>query len=542
MVWKLAVTVLLLGLGIAYMSGLFRSPPDPPEVGDGWWGRGDKPKKEEDTSVKRFNIRFPDADLADLKERLRRTRWFESVEGTKFHFGIKPEYMKKIVDYWLNKYDWRKKEQELNQYQSYKTKIEGIDIHFVRAVPRLKVGQKAKPILMVHGWPSSFYEFYKIIPMLIDPTRHGGTEDDIFEVIVPSLPGYGFSEAAHKQGMGRFQSTARWRKKEQELNQYQSYKTKIEGIDIHFVRAVPRLNVGQKAKPILMVHGWPSSFYEFYKIIPMLIDPTRHGGTEDDIFEVIVPSLPGYGFSEAAHKQGFDSYYVQGGDWGAKVTDQMAGMFPNHVRGIHVNMILVQPPVSQIILGSLFPSLVLENKGYARSLPSWESLKFWLMETGYLHIQATKPDTVGHALTDSPVGLAAYIIEKFSSWTNYDWLDLDDGGLDAYWSKDDLLTNVMIYWVSECITSSMRLYKENLPVSRSLSNFLNTVPAGLADLPNDLSRAQKNWATQHYTDIVSYTTYSTGGHFAAFEVPDQLAKDLRQFVQKVEQRLLNNLT
>ncbi|XP_022088767.1 epoxide hydrolase 1-like [Acanthaster planci] len=451
--WKLAAIVLLLGLGIAYMSGLFSSPPDPPEIGDGWWGRGDKPKKEENTSVNRFNIHFPDADLANLKERLRVTRWFESVEGTKFHFGIKPEYMKKIADYWLNKYDWRKKEQELNQYQSYKTKIEGIDIHFVRAVPRLKVGQKAKPILMVHGWPGSFYEFYKIIPMLIDPTRHGGTEDDIFEVIVPSLPGYGFSEAAHKQGLN--------------------------------ARAAGRI---------------------FHKLMTRL---------------------------------GFDSYYVQGGDWGAMVTDQMAGMFPSHVRGIHVNMIVTQPPVSQMILGSLFPSLVLESEGYARSLPSWEYLKFWLKETGYAHIQGTKPDTVGHALTDSPVGLAAYIIEKFSSWTNYAWLDFDDGGLDAHWSKDDLLTNVMIYWVSGCITSSMRLYKETIQFSGSLSKFLNTVPAGLADLPNELTRAQKNWASQHYTDIVSYMTYPTGGHFAAFEVPDLLAKDLRQFVQKVEHRLLN---
>ncbi|XP_038051903.1 epoxide hydrolase 1-like [Patiria miniata] len=452
MVWKLAATVLLIGLGIAYMNGLFSSPPGPPEVGDGWWGRGDKPEKEEDKSVKRFNIHFPNKDLADLKDRLNKTRWFEGVEDTKFHYGIRPEYMRKTVDYWLNKYDWRKMEKELNQYQSHKTKIEGIDIHFVRAVPRLKVGQKAKPIIMVHGWPGSFYEFYKIIPMLTDPTRHGGNEDDVFEVIVPSLPGYGFSEAAHKQGMN----------------------AKVAG----------RI---------------------FHKLMTRL---------------------------------GFDSYYVQGGDWGSMVVDQMSGMFPSHVRGVHVNMISVQPSVSQMILGAVFPSLVLEDEGYARSLPSWQSLKFGLIELGYLHLQATKPDTVGHALTDSPVGLAAYIIEKFSAWTNYDWIDLDDGGLDAHWSKDDLLTNVMIYWVSGSITSSMRIYKETVPIAHSMAKFLNTVPAGLADLPHELSRCQKNWASSHYTDIVSYTTYPAGGHFAAFEVPELLAKDLRQFTQKVEQRLL----
>ncbi|XP_038051900.1 epoxide hydrolase 1-like [Patiria miniata] len=452
--WKIAATVLLLGLCIAYMSGLFSSPPEPPEVGDGWWGRGVKPEKEEDKSVKKFNIHFPDKDLADLKERLRKTRWFESVEDTKFNYGMKPEHMKPIVDYWLNKYDWRKKEKELNQYQSFKTKIEGIDIHFVRVVPRLKPGQKAKPIMMVHGWPSSFYDFYQIIPMLTDPTRHGGNEDDIFEVILPSLPGYGFSEAAHKPGLD-----------------------------------------SRDAGRIL------------HKLMTRL---------------------------------GFDSYYVQGGDFGAAVVDQMSGIVPSHVRGVHMNMIPIPPPVSQMILGILFPSLVLEDEAYGRIIPTWASIKGYLRETGYLHIQATKPDTIGHALTDSPVGLAAYILEKYYCSSHFDRLDVDDRELSAHWSTswDYLLTNVMIYWVSGSMTSSMRFYKETMPKTLELANFLNTVPAGLADPPREFCRCQKNWASTHFTDIVSYTTYSAGGHFVALEVPELLAKDLRQFTQKVEQRLV----
>ncbi|XP_033640495.1 epoxide hydrolase 1-like isoform X1 [Asterias rubens] len=449
--WKLAVSVLLIGVLAAYMSGIFSSPPSPPEIGDGWWGRGERPTTKEDTSIRKFKINVTDEDMDDLKDRLRKTRWFESVEETKFHFGIKPEYMKSIQEYWLNEYDWRKQEKVLNKYPQFKTNIEGIDIHFVRATPsKLKPGQKAKPILMVHGWPGSFYEFSKIIPMLIDPTNHGGTDADVFEVICPSLPGYGFSEAAHKKGLN--------------------------------------------AKEIGRI---------FHKLMTRLE---------------------------------FDNYYIQGGDWGGLIVDLMAGMFPSHIRGMHSNFITVQPSLSQMILVKIFPSIVLDDEAYARALPSFENLGFWLQETGYLHIQATKPDTVGHALTDSPVGLAAYIIEKFSVWTNYDWIDLDDGGLDGYWSKDDLLNNVMIYWVSGCITSSLRLYKETISKSFELANFINTVPVGLADVPNELGRCQRNWAATHYTDIVSYKTYVRGGHFAALEVPELLAEDIRQFVQQVEIR------
>ncbi len=448
--WKLAISVLLIGVLVAYMSGIFTSPPGPPEIGDGWWGRGERPKTKEDTSIRKFKINVSDEEVDDLKDRLRKTRLFESVEGTKFHFGIKPEYMKSIQEYWLNEYDWRKQEKLLNRYPQFKTNIEGIDIHFVRATPtQLKPGQKAKPILMVHGWPGSFYEFYKIIPMLIDPSNHGGTDADVFEVICPSLPGYGFSEASHKQGLN--------------------------------VRDVGRI---------------------FHKLMTRL---------------------------------GFESYYVQGGDWGSMVVDQMAGMFPKHVRGMHSNFITQTAPWSQVILGKLVPSLVLDNKSYGKYLPSWDRIVFGLKEFGYLHLHATKPDTLGHALTDSPVGLAAYIIEKFSSWTNYDWIDLDDGGLDGYWSKDDLLNNVMIYWWSGCITSSIRLYKETIPRLSELKKFINTVPTGLADLPHDLTRSQRNWAAHHYTNIISYRTYPTGGHFAAFEVPEMLADDVRHFVQKVEE-------
>ncbi|XP_033640540.1 epoxide hydrolase 1-like [Asterias rubens] len=449
-----AVGVLSAGVLIVYLSGAFRRSSGPPRnivpVLDGWWGRGKKPEEEEHAAIREFKLEISAEELEDLNDRLRKARWFESVEETKFHFGIKPEYMKSIQEYWLNEYDWRKQEKRLNKYPQFKTNIEGIDIHFVRATPsKLKPGQRAKPIMMVHGWPGSFYEFFKIIPMLIDPTNHGGTDADVFEVICPSLPGYGFSEAAHKQGLN--------------------------------VREIGRI---------------------FHKLMLRL---------------------------------GFESYYLQGGDWGSMVIDQTAGMFPKHVRGMHSNFTSQLAPLSQVVLGKLVPSLVLDDESYGKFLPSWSRIVFGLKEFGYLHLNATKPDTIGHALTDSPVGLAAYIIEKFSVWTNYGWIDLDDGGLDGYWSKDDLLNNVMIYWVSGCITSSLRLYKETIPKSSELKKFINTVPTGLADLPNDLNRSQRNWAARHFSNIITYRTYPTGGHFAALEVPELLAEDVRNFVQKVEE-------
>lgn len=446
--WKLALVFLTVSIG----TGVYIAWPheaQPPPLGDGWWGKGDKKDIKADESIRKFEINFHDDQLEDLKLRLRNTRYFDGIEGVHFNYGIRPDYMRTVVEYWLNKYDWRQQEKILNEYNHYKTNIEGIDIHYVRIKPDLKPGQKAIPLLMIHGWPGSFYEFYKIIPMMND-AKYGGDQSEVYELIIPSIPGYGFSEAAHRPGLN-----------------------------------------------------------------------TRAAGR---IFDKMMVRL------------GFNKYYLQGGDWGGAIVDNMAVQIPEHVLGVHTNL-----PVTdrggmwslQIFIGSYFPSLILPPVDHSKVWPFMDTFYYLLQESGYFHLQATKPDTVGHALNDSPVGLAAYILEKFSTWTNRTWRELDDGGLHN-WDMDELLNNVMIYWLNGAITSSMRFYKENILLFSDTDRAPIKVPSGIADCPEELSRTPEPWTRGHFHDLVQYTTMPHCGHFAVFEVPELMARDIREFLHKVE--------
>ncbi|XP_071478170.1 epoxide hydrolase 1-like [Diadema antillarum] len=456
--WKTPIVILILAVVCGYLISFVLFPSlltEPPDVGSGWWGRGlpEVAGKEQDTSVRPFRINVSDEVLADLKERLEKTRFVDRLEDSAFHYGFNSDFMKQVQRYWLEKYSWRDAERTLNQYDQFLTNIEGIDVHFLHVKPKLKPGQKAKPLIIVHGWPGSVYEFYKILPMLTDPLSHGGTADDIFEVICPSIPGYGFSEAPHKQGF----------------------------------------TVSQAARV-------------FHKLMTRL---------------------------------GFEKYYVQGGDWGAAITYNMALIFPGNVKGIHTNMAVTMSMKSVVypFIAGYFPSLLMPNKEEQdRFLPASQMWLFLLQETGYMHIQATKPDTVGQGVNDSPVGLAAYIMEKFSTWTDPAWRDLPDGGLTKVWTLDELLTNVMIYWVNGNIASSMRLYKEEIGGNSKQYELThaNMVPFGHAVFPHDLGMAPE-WSLREYNpNLISYTLMPRGGHFAAFEEPRMLADDVRQFVRKVE--------
>ncbi|XP_060100495.1 epoxide hydrolase 1-like [Heteronotia binoei] len=374
---------------------------------------------------------------------------------------------------------------------------------------------------------------------------------------------YGFNSNYLQRVISYWRNQFDWQKQVKILNQYPHYKTTIEGIEIHFIHVKPSRNLrGLPAKALLMVHGWPGSFYEFFKIIPLLTDPAGHRVSDEDIvFEVICPSIPGYGFSEAPHQQGFDSiacarifhklmqrlgfqeYYLQGGDWGAKITTNMAQMLPKSVKGLHLNMIFL-PRIGwsglvSLLLGAYVPWLVgLTREDSRRLFPYFKKHIYDLLrESGYLHIQATKPDTAGCGLNNSPVGLAAYLLEKFSTWTDKSFLNLDNGGLERKYSLDELLTNVMIYWVSSSIVSSMRFYKENFsqnPASAPDARMAVYVPTGLAAFPNELTHAPRSWAKKKFKNIVTYSYMPRGGHFAAFEEPELLAQDIRQFVRKVE--------
>ncbi|XP_054455864.1 epoxide hydrolase 1 [Anoplopoma fimbria] len=419
-------------------------------LGEGWWGAGKKPLSEDDT-IYSFKVQTSDEVIEDLYERIDRTRYTDPLEDSCFQYGFNSTYLKTVVSYWRHKFDWKKQVAVLNQYQHFKTKIEGLDVHYVHVRPPHRENQKVLPLMLVHGWPGSFYEFYKILPLLTE-NRDGL----VFEVICPSIPGYGFSEAPHKQG---FDSLAAAR-----------------------------------------------------------------------IFLTLMERL------------GFSQFYVQGGDWGSLITTNMAQMKPLCVKGLHLNMFTSSKGFKvmfSLMIGAYLPFLVGFSREDVRRLFPFFEKNVWgiLRESGYFHIQATKPDTAGCGLNDSPVGLVAYILEKFSTWTDLGNRDLVDGGLERKFSLDDVLTNVMIYWTTGSIVSSMRFYKENMksnPDNRVDAKTGIFVPTGLAAFPGELMHCPKSWAQIRYRNIYSYTFMPRGGHFAAFEEPELLAKDLIQFVKKVE--------
>ncbi|NXH43275.1 HYEP hydrolase, partial [Dicaeum eximium] len=441
----------------------------------------------------------------------------------------------------------------------------------------LTSGRKIKIIDMGDGWwssderPPREKEDRSIRPFKIE-TSDKEIEDlhrrlDQFR-FTPHLEGaafhYGFNSSYLQKVVAYWRNQFDWHKQVEVLNKYPHFHTNIEGIDIHFIHVKPSyVPHGQAVQPLLLVHGWPGSFYEFYKIIPLLTEPANHGLNEGDVvFEVICPSIPGYGFSEAPHRKGFDSiatarifhklmnrlgfrkFYVQGGDWGSRIVTNMAQMLPHAVKGVHLNLVFVATQglgkLIRTMLGAYVPWLVGFSREDARRFYPFMQKNVYdvLRESGYLHIQATKPDTVGCALNDSPVGLAAYIMEKFSTWTDKSFLHKDDGGLESKYSLDELLTNVMIYWVTSSIVPSMRYYKENFSKDPTLSAHNRVgvyVPTGIAAFPQEIVYVPRAWAKDVYKNIVTWSYMPHGGHFAAFEEPRLLAQDIMQFVRKVEQ-------
>ncbi|XP_011688640.1 PREDICTED: juvenile hormone epoxide hydrolase 1-like [Wasmannia auropunctata] len=309
--------------------------------------------------------------------------------------------------------------------------------------------------------------------------------------------------------------------------------------------------INQYPHPLLIVHGWPGSIMEFYKIIPLLTSPRPE---HDFVFEVIAPSLPGFGFSSAATipelsslqmsvifknlmlRLGYDKYYVQGGDWGAIVIQTMSCLYPQHVLGMHSNLCLI-----------LSKWALLKNalKSFSSFLPCANKTKRkgfigqFLAETGYYHIQATKPDTVGVGLNDSPAGLASYIIEKFSTGTNVSYKYREDGGFLEKYTYDELIDNLMIYWVSNSMTTAMRIYAEQYTKSnRSLTATLNSipvkVPSACAQFPHEIMAQSPDELRTRFVNLLRITKMPRGGHFAAFEEPELLANDIWISIDEIE--------
>lgn len=376
---------------------------------------------------------------------------------------------------------------------------------------------------------------------------------------------YGISTKYLDTALDYWKDKYNWTERQANLNKYPQFVTHIQGLDVHFYHVKPTSLPKDKkltVLPLLMLHGWPGSVIEFQKIIPMLSKPLPN---QNFVFEIIAPSLPGYGFSQAAvrpglgaaqmtvvfknlmHRLGFEKFYVQGGDWGSLIGANMAALYPDKVTGLHLNMCSTMSlkTLFWTILGSYFPSLIgVTKENYEMYLPASTMLSRLIEETGYFHLQATKPDTIGAALTSSPDALAAYLLEKFSTWTNVKNRQRDDGGILEKFTLDEILDNIMVYWVTNSITTSARLYAETMSSANRNLNIEHLpikVPTACAAFPNELLVLPESLLKNRYPNIIQYNVMQRGGHFAAFEEPKLLADDVYSFVKKTEE-LLRKLT
>ena len=377
--------------------------------------------------IEPFRIHIDDSVLADLRARLKTARFPSQVRGAGWSYGANLTYLRELIEYWLDAYDWRAQEALLNRLPQYRADVDGRRIHFVHA---RAAREDALTLVMTHGWPGSFFEFYKVIEPLTHPERHGGAVEDAFHVLCPSITGYGWSEP--------------WLE---------------PGCDIRFVAA----------RQIKLMNG---------------LGITRYG--------------------------------VQGGDWGGLVSPYMALLAPENVIGVHLNMCST-------------PSTDDAEEARAQGVMpgrSCISREYYFEHRGYAVIQSLKPDQLAFALNDSPLGLAAWIVQSF-----YAWGDID-GNIERRFSKDELLTNIMIYWLTESMPSAIRLYRESMQSRRfgPPDTYVPT-PTGVA-LFKDIPRPKRAWAERQY-NITRWTEMPSGGHFAALEEPALLVDDVRAFFRSL---------
>ncbi|XP_050554345.1 juvenile hormone epoxide hydrolase-like [Spodoptera frugiperda] len=356
---------------------------------------------------------------------------------------------------------------------------------------------------------------------------------------------YGFNSLFLPKVLDFWQKEYNFEERERFLNKYNHFITGIQGLDVHYMHVKPDLGDGGDITviPILLIHGWPGSIREFYELIPKLVTPRPN---HKFVFEVIAPSIPGFGYSQAPTQQGmgpqevavvfynlmkrigYSKYYVQGGNYGAKIGSAMATLFPDAVLGFHTNTpsVMWSPmAVFYTLIGTIWPSFIVEPSIADRMYPLSQYLTTIIQETGHFHIQATKPDTVGIALSDSPAGLAAYILEKFSAWTDKENKQAIDGALLQKFSLTHLLDNVMIYWTTNSITSSMRHYTEYKQLL-DLDRIPTDVPTWGIKFKHNLFFQPDSILRLKYRNYLHSSIVEDGGHFAAMELPDVLADDI----------------
>lgn len=313
-----------------------------------------------------------------------------------------------------------------------------------------------------------------------------------------------------------------WRATEARLNSFPQFRTVVDGLGIHFLHV---RSPHAHALPLVVTHGWPGSVVEFLDVIGPLVDPPSHGGDAADAFHVVCPSLPGFGWSDKpVHagwgipriaaawealmlRLGYDRFAAQGGDWGSMVTAALGAGHADHLAGIHLNMPIVLPD----------PETLAElTDAEQAALGAFDTYQQW--EAGYSTQQSTRPQTLGYALADSPVGQLAWIVEKFRAWT-----DCDGDPLNAF-SRDQLLDNVMVYWLTDTGASSARLYWESF---KHLDVREVHVPTGISIFPHEIFRTSERWARKRFSDLRHFRELDRGGHFAAFEQPDLFVTELR---------------
>ena len=377
------------------------------------------------TAIKPFSIHVADSDLQDLDQRLALARFPEKETPHDWSQGVPLEYMREVVDYWRDDYDWRRAESRINAFDQFTAEIDGLDIHFLHVRSEEPT---ALPLVLTHGWPGSIVEFLKVIEPLTNPAAHGGDSGDAFHVVCPALPGYGFSGKPAGTGWGVEKIASTW--------------------------------------------------------------------------AILMECL------------GYDRYVAQGGDWGSAVTTALGVADPKHCAAIHLNMVSAFPdPDTMDNLTELEQGAIAALKHYQ----DWDS--------GYSKQQSTRPQTLGYALVDSPVGQAAWILEKFWAWTDC------DGHPENVLSRDEMLDNIMLYWLTGSGASSARLYWESFGSFGATKEI--TTPTGCSIFPKEIARCSRRWAEKRYTNIIHWNELDKGGHFAAFEQPELFVGEVRNCFRQV---------
>ena len=344
---------------------------------------------------------------------------------------------------------------------------------------------------------------------------------------------YGFNLDYVKELVEYWPTRFDWRAQERALNALPQYKAEVDGLGIHFVH---QRGTGPNPLPLIITHGWPKTAFEMVKLIPLLADPGSHGADPADSFDVVVPNGPGYGFSDRPQRPGMDHWLVadlwlklmtevldyprfcaQGGDWGAIVSSRLGYIYPDNVMGIHLNLVAGPRPALEPGSRALTPA----EESYLGQRERWMDT-----EGGYSHLQGTKPQSLAYGLNDSPAGLAAWIVEKWRTWSDC------GGDVESRFTKDELLTNVTIYWATQTINSSTRLYYESRRSPWTVSEGDRVeVPCGVAVFPGEIFLAPREWA-ERTLNVQRWTEMPSGGHFAAMEEPELLAQDIRAFFRR----------